>query len=426
MHYRKIIGKITALALSATLAFVLAACGEEAEPAPVQEQEESEDYEDTSKEESYEEADYDEDDEEEPEEEYEEVNYITIYRELVNEMADSGMADQFMLATIDRDEIPELLASHSDEPYDQENTFIYTVYDNEPVLLASVIAGVDGASLSYSDKNMIRQTGSLAGMADVYSKIVDGELEEVFRAEMVTGFETDDDGDEVITYLVNEEEVSEKEYEKQLATFNEEYAPFVGIDYDGLSIMEFKNGQFEVMHQMAYWTLEDTMDMLDAYEADYEDEDEREMNTLALVGPEYTGLTSLREDDYSDGSYFYEDMTDDGITIITNMCYPNSQRDGQAPDAYAENLVCAQVDNDAVIDKSAEDPKLSEKLTYPVYRISWESGSNEDTKQAIGVVVLTDNYTFYFGYKCPIDYFEENADFYDEELEDIDLVDFAE
>ena len=264
MHLRT----ITALTLSVTLVLSFAACGEEAvEPAPVPEQEK---VEESTDEESYEEADVEEDyEEEEPEEAVEEVNYITIYRDLVNEMADSGVANQFMLAVIDDDEIPELLASHSEEPYGQDNTFIYTVHNDEPVLLASVIAGQDGASLSYSENNLIRQTGSLSGMADVYFKIADGQPEEVFRAEMFNTFETDEDGDEVFAFSVNDQEVSEDEYEKQLAEFNADNAPFVGLDYDGLSIMEFENGQFEVMHQMAWWTAEDTMDMLDSYEKEY-------------------------------------------------------------------------------------------------------------------------------------------------------------
>lgn len=160
-------------------------------------------------------------------------------------------------------------------------------------------------------------------------------------------------------------------------------------------------------------------------EDDYEDYgDEDVMGGLALVGPEYTNMTNIREDNYDDGTYYYEDMTEDAITVITNMCYPNSQRDGQAMDAYAENIVCAQVDNDAVITETVEDSELAAKLSYPVYKISYESGSNEDTRQAVGVVVLTDFYTFYYGYSCPIDYFEENADFYEGELKDVELMEY--
>ncbi len=145
-------------------------------------------------------------------------------------------------------------------------------------------------------------------------------------------------------------------------------------------------------------------------------------NNLAIAAPGYTGMTNIRREDNPDGTYFYEDTTEDGLTIMTNMCYPNSQRDGQAMDAYAENLVCAQVDNDAVIKETVEDKELASKLSYPVYKISYESGANEDTKQAVGVVVLTDRYTFYFGYRCPIDYFDENAEFYNEELQSIELI----
>ena len=226
---KKIIGRISVLALSVTTVFVLAACSVQVNVSePVEER------------------------------------YITVYRNLVNEMSDSGVADQFILAKIDDDEIPELLASHSEGPYGQDNTFIYTVYKDEPVLLISAIAGADGVSISYSDMNMIHQTGSLAGMADVYSSIVDGTLKEEFRAEMINTFETDENGDEVFSYSINGKEVSPEEYEKQFAEFNAKYAPFVSIDYDGLNVMDFKDGQFEQQTQLAYWSAEDTLETLDS------------------------------------------------------------------------------------------------------------------------------------------------------------------
>ncbi|WP_026528560.1 hypothetical protein [Butyrivibrio sp. VCD2006] len=148
-------------------------------------------------------------------------------------------------------------------------------------------------------------------------------------------------------------------------------------------------------------------------------------NMLAVKAPGYTGLTNLRTQNNDDGTYYYEDMTEDGLTVITNMCYVNSQRDGQDMDAYAENLVCAQVNSDAVITGSAQDEELSAKLTYPVYKIDYESGENEDTKQAVGVVILTDNFTYYYGYECPIDFFEDNQEFYEEELKNIALIELG-
>ncbi|MBR5407335.1 MAG: DUF3298 domain-containing protein [Lachnospiraceae bacterium] len=145
-------------------------------------------------------------------------------------------------------------------------------------------------------------------------------------------------------------------------------------------------------------------------------------NVLAVKGAEFTGLTNLKNENNDDGTYYYEDMTEDGMTVITNMCYPNSQRDGQDTDAYAENFVCALVDNDARISGSKQDDALEESLTYPVYRVDWESGENEDTRQAMGIVILTDNFTYFYGFSCPIDAFDENADLYEESIASVELI----
>lgn len=155
-------------------------------------------------------------------------------------------------------------------------------------------------------------------------------------------------------------------------------------------------------------------------------EEESVVNTLALNGPYYTGLSNLTNENNEDGTYSYEDMTEDGLTVITNTCYRNSQRDGQDPDAYAQNFVCAIVDNDAKVTEVKEDETLSSSLSYPTYRVYWETGSNEDTRQNVGVVVLTDDFTFYYGFGCPIDYYEDNADFYEEELDAVELIDLTE
>ena len=164
-------------------------------------------------------------------------------------------------------------------------------------------------------------------------------------------------------------------------------------------------------------------DVSEEEQAAPEEEALESVNMLAVKAPGYTGITSLKNVNNDDGTYYYEDMTEDGITIITNMCARNSQRDGQDPDAYAENFVCALVDNDAHITGSSQDEDLSASLSYPVYKIDWESGENEDSRQAVGIVILTDNFTYYFGYECPIDYFEDNQEFYEEELKNTELLD---
>lgn len=422
MHVRKNIKKIAGCILSAMLIMSLCACGAEggaetSEPAEPQTEEaeavsEDKESEDTEKDAAAEEA-ADPDDGSETSA----YPFVSLYTDQINALAGSGEADQFLLEYIDDDTIPELIACSSEGSFDQDNTFIYTAFNDELVLLASGISGVDGTSISFSYSNMIRQTGSMYGMSEVYSKIENGALVEEFSAREDHSFADDAESEEVITYSVNGKEVSEKEYKASIAEFAEPVAPFYRIDFDGLSELTFssESSTFEQGDQLSYYGVEDILDALNSFTAEGSD------SIMMIQGPEYSGLKSLRSDINEDGTYYYEDMMDDGLTVITNMRYPNSQRDGQDMDAYAMNLVCAQVDNDADITDTSEDSGLSEKLTYPVYKISYQSGSNEDTKQAVGVVVLTDDYTYYYGYSCPIDHFEENQKIYESGLEDIEL-----
>lgn len=284
MKLKKMIKRMTALAFASILSLTLAGCGsgdsgaaKVEEPAKAQAEEPVEEQTDEPAEKQTEEsiaapeeasseeaAPVVDEQAKDNDGSADEPRYITAYRGLVKEMSDAGVADQFMLAKIDGDEIWELLASSSEGSFNQENTFIYTFHNDEPVLLASVIAGSDGASLSYSENNLIRQTGSMAGMTDVYSSISDGALKEEFRAEMINTFETDAAGDEVFSYTVNGKEVSKEEYEKQLADFNAKNAPFVVIDSEGLNVMDFKDGEFVEGTQLAYWTAEDTLSELDS------------------------------------------------------------------------------------------------------------------------------------------------------------------
>ena len=74
-----------------------------------------------------------------------------------------------------------------------------------------------------------------------------------------------------------------------------------------------------------------------------EPSDDSVTNELALKGPSYTGLTELDKINNEDGTYKYQDMTEDGLTVITNMSYRNSQSDGQDPDAYAELVLAGDV-----------------------------------------------------------------------------------
>ncbi len=192
----------------------------------------------------------------------EERSYASVYLKQIEDLTSEKLADQFMLANIDEDDVPELIASDSAGSFDRENAFIYTVHDGECVLLASAITGVDGASLSYCEgKNIILESGSIAGATDVFYEIKDGKLSEVFRAEMTDTLETDADDEEICKYSVNGNETDEKTYYEEFAKFAKEHEPLIRIDYDGLNTITYKSeqgsGWFEQTGSSAYKTADE-------------------------------------------------------------------------------------------------------------------------------------------------------------------------
>ncbi len=172
--------------------------------------------------------------EKEPENDH---SYAQLYLTEIAKLYDSGDADQFALVNVDGDDIPELVACHSEGPC-RDNTFLYTVYNGEIALLESGAAGFDGYSIEFSEGNNTIYTGSsMGGFNNIcFKKIYSGKLEEVFSAQDI-GILNEEE--ETESYSINGKEVSKTEYDDQLWEFVSEYNPFTSIDFDGLNTVEY-------------------------------------------------------------------------------------------------------------------------------------------------------------------------------------------
>lgn len=183
--------------------------------------------------------------------------YEALYAAEIDRLVSEGLADEFLYVNIDEDDVPELVASDSAGSFDHDNAFIYTIADGKAVLLAGAVTGVDGKSLGYSKgNNIIRESGGIAGSADVFSKIENGALTEVFRAEMIDTLEANEDDEEIYKYSVNGKEVDKAQYLDELSKFVEPYDPFTSIDYDALTTVKFMHDEdsawFEKSGEEAY------------------------------------------------------------------------------------------------------------------------------------------------------------------------------
>lgn len=173
-------------------------------------------------------------------------DYISLYLGKIDELNRSGLADQFALVNVNGDDIPELAACNSLGPC-SDNTFLYTLYDNDAVLLESGIAGFDGYSIKFSEgKNIVITGSSMGGYNEAHFKKMDeGRLTEYFSFEEVGIFNPDE---EIESYSINGKETSKTEYNKQFLEILSDHNPFTEIGYDALRTEEYRleNGYIQL------------------------------------------------------------------------------------------------------------------------------------------------------------------------------------
>ncbi len=143
-----------------------------------------------------------------------EESYKKIYSELVEELSTSGQADMFALVNVDDDDIPELAAVSSEGSWDKEQVFLYTTDGKEAVLLADDIApGMEGHYIAFFEKeNVFIQSGGAMGERFIFSRIEDSKPVEITSAERF--WLPDENDDEVVSCMVGDKEVSEKEFKE--------------------------------------------------------------------------------------------------------------------------------------------------------------------------------------------------------------------
>ena len=219
--------RVLSIMLAFTVVIGLSACGEKAAEPVTEPAEATEEVVESTTEESgatvKEENSTEESLAETEAEETENSSYAKLYLDEIEELYTAGEADLFLLINVDGDEVPELAALNSAGP-DGENLFLYTVYDEDIVLLESVAAGFDGHGIEFAEgKNVIKLGSSMGGYNTYeFKKITDGEMKEV-----ITFLEVGIDDTE--EYHINDEEVSSEEFYKQEWDFISEYNPFIDL-----------------------------------------------------------------------------------------------------------------------------------------------------------------------------------------------------
>ncbi len=116
----------------------------------------------------------------------------------------------------------------------------------------------------------------------------------------------------------------------------------------------------------------------------------------------FSGLEQVEVNNDYKGGYLYQDRTEDGLTIITNCCFENTQGDESLEDYILQ--VAEEISGTEVQELDwEENGEYSENFTYPVYILSWQSGSEESSRAWDGFFFMTDTHCYFYGFNTTLD-----------------------
>ena len=124
----------------------------------------------------------------------------------------------------------------------------------------------------------------------------------------------------------------------------------------------------------------------------------------------FTNMQNLKTENYDDGGYYYEDMTQDSSTVIINSAYPSTQAEGQSAEDYAVATATALAQSDNCKVQSCEqNSTYTANLSYPVYVVTFTSGANEDMRMWTVFMTATDTDTYLYAFSSTMDAADELA-----------------
>lgn len=233
------------------------------------------------------------------EEETQESGFKKAYADFLKEQHEKNKDTRFALAYVDDNDVPELVIS--DGSYHAIASMVYTYSDGNLVKLSG---GSDYGHFDYAEKeNVIYSTYSVngvGGLGQVLYRITDGETERI-----VSFYEEKPSETEQGVYKVNDEEVTEEEYNSQKEEYQIERDSVMG---KALTVIEYDD-----MYEITDENIEDYINSIEESVTTYEwyVDPSVETENVNSVGVFMESISN--EDDYE---YNYGQFIDTGYAII--------------------------------------------------------------------------------------------------------------
>ena len=137
----------------------------------------------------------------------------------------------------------------------------------------------------------------------------------------------------------------------------------------------------------------------------------------------FANVESLQSENHEDGTYYYEDMAEDGLVLVVNTVLPrNLVDDAQTLEDYLTGcaLDLGKADTDRLQTVEQNDA-YTRKMSYPVYIVTYTTGENEDSREWTVFAMDTDRYTYLYGICVTLDAADDFKPLYQDIFAGLDL-----
>ena len=119
----------------------------------------------------------------------------------------------------------------------------------------------------------------------------------------------------------------------------------------------------------------------------------------------FTNMQTLQSENNEDGTYYYEDTTEDGHIVVVNTVRQShwGNFDQTFEDYMIDCALTLEDTNTYELQSVEENEAYSENMSYPVYIVTYTSGENEDTREWTVFAMDTDSYTYLYGFCATLD-----------------------
>ena len=143
-------------------------------------------------------------------------------------------------------------------------------------------------------------------------------------------------------------------------------------------------------------------------------------------GLPFTSMENLMNENYEDGTYTYEDMTQDGSVLVVDMAFPSLRTDETAEEyaEYAAQYAALDTGEGEPRDVTCfQDEDYTQNLSYPVYIVWYTTGSGEDQREWMVYTVDTEDYTYLYAFGTIADEADEMQEVFYNICGNLELVD---